>query len=197
MDCAANLMSLRNLTLVSTWPQLAAMTKEEFHDWLAGRRFLWKDRPCPNCGNPRKVCPSGEIGRWKFECNLRSCRPGVDGEVGYLRGTFLDFLCPCLEIERRSFDQLPLCLRPKRNEEDGSNARGGRANRPAMESVVPNVLVSSTTRTTLYKLADRTPSCSSTKPTSCAASTTVQPWSCRPQGLTRRWHSGRYEAGLH
>ncbi|XGW04808.1 hypothetical protein V3C99_015745 [Haemonchus contortus] len=94
MDLAANLVSLRNLTLVSTWPQLPAMTKEESHDWLAGRRFLWKDRPCPNCGNPRKKCPSGEVGRWEFEYNLRSCRPGVDREVGYLRGTFLDFLCP-------------------------------------------------------------------------------------------------------
>ncbi|XGW04613.1 hypothetical protein V3C99_015643, partial [Haemonchus contortus] len=55
MDFATNLLSLRDFTLVSTWPQLAAITKEEFDDWLAERGLLWKDRPCPCCGNPRKV----------------------------------------------------------------------------------------------------------------------------------------------
>ncbi|XGW15009.1 hypothetical protein V3C99_000913 [Haemonchus contortus] len=71
-------------------------TKEEFDDWLAERGLLWKDRPCLNCGNPRKVTKqysdSGEDGRWKFECNRRACRqPGVDRKVGYLRTHSLSF----------------------------------------------------------------------------------------------------------
>ncbi|KAK6049567.1 hypothetical protein COOONC_12928 [Cooperia oncophora] len=71
------------------------MTKEEFDDWLADRGLLWKNRPCPNCGNPRKVTKQGEQGdtRWKFECNLRSCRrPGVERKIGYLKGTFFESL---------------------------------------------------------------------------------------------------------
>ncbi|EPB78794.1 hypothetical protein ANCCEY_02073 [Ancylostoma ceylanicum] len=51
---AANLLTLPHFTLISTWPQLTAKTREGFDEWLANRGFLWKERPCPSCGNPRK-----------------------------------------------------------------------------------------------------------------------------------------------
>ncbi|KIH56159.1 hypothetical protein ANCDUO_13664 [Ancylostoma duodenale] len=55
MAAAAKVLALRDFTLISTWPELAAKTKEEFDEWLADRGLLWKKRPCSNCGNPRKV----------------------------------------------------------------------------------------------------------------------------------------------
>ncbi|PIO61508.1 hypothetical protein TELCIR_16968, partial [Teladorsagia circumcincta] len=70
---------------------------EERVHCFADRRLLWKNRPCPNCGISRKVtkqqCPTGGDRKWKFECNLRSCRqPGINRKIGYLKGTFLS-LC--------------------------------------------------------------------------------------------------------
>ncbi|VDO36872.1 unnamed protein product [Haemonchus placei] len=54
MDFAANLLSLRDFPLVSTWQQLAMKTKQEFDDWFAERGLLWKDRPCLNWGKPEE-----------------------------------------------------------------------------------------------------------------------------------------------
>ncbi|KIH45012.1 hypothetical protein ANCDUO_24952, partial [Ancylostoma duodenale] len=55
MAAAANLLALRDFTLILTWPELEAKTKEEFDERLADRGSLWKERPCPNCGIPREV----------------------------------------------------------------------------------------------------------------------------------------------
>ncbi|KIH59419.1 hypothetical protein ANCDUO_10350 [Ancylostoma duodenale] len=97
MASGANLLTLRDFTLNSTWPELAAKTKEEFDEWLADGGVLWKERPCPNCGNPRKVTKpasgTGDDVRLKFECYKRQCRqPGIPYKVGYLKETFFETL---------------------------------------------------------------------------------------------------------
>ncbi|KAK6766984.1 hypothetical protein RB195_026321 [Necator americanus] len=46
----------RPLTLlITTWPELTSKSKEEFGEWLADRGLRWKERLCPNCGNPVEV----------------------------------------------------------------------------------------------------------------------------------------------
>ncbi|KAK6764794.1 hypothetical protein RB195_024932 [Necator americanus] len=52
---AANLLSLRNFTLIPAWLELASKSKEGFDEWLADRGFQWKERPYLNCENPCKV----------------------------------------------------------------------------------------------------------------------------------------------
>ncbi|EYC20677.1 hypothetical protein Y032_0021g362 [Ancylostoma ceylanicum] len=94
---AANLLILWDFTLISTWPELAANTKEEFDEWLADRGLLWKERPRPNCGNPQKVTNqaggTGDDVSLKFECFKRQCRQrGIPYEVEYVKGTFLETL---------------------------------------------------------------------------------------------------------
>ncbi|VDO07179.1 unnamed protein product [Haemonchus placei] len=85
------------------------MTKEEFDDWLAGRGFLWKDCPSPNYGNLRKA-------------TRQKCLSGKDRRW--------KLQCPLRSCRQPGVDR-------KAQKGDGSNARGGRAHRPAVESMVP------------------------------------------------------------
>ncbi|KAK6734233.1 hypothetical protein RB195_017796 [Necator americanus] len=47
--------------LITTWPELASKSKEEFGEWLADRGLLWKERLCPNSGIPVKVAQHANV----------------------------------------------------------------------------------------------------------------------------------------
>ncbi|KAK6735972.1 hypothetical protein RB195_018936 [Necator americanus] len=54
---ASNLLTLRDFTLITTWPELASKSKEELDEWVADRGLLWKKRLSQlfSCGSPVKV----------------------------------------------------------------------------------------------------------------------------------------------
>ncbi|XGW17675.1 hypothetical protein V3C99_002344 [Haemonchus contortus] len=94
---AERLLSLRGFTLISTWPELASKSREEFDEWLADCGLLWKKRSCPNCGEPCTLTKQGKMNqesvRLKFECFRQQCRqPGIPRKIGYLKDTFFEGL---------------------------------------------------------------------------------------------------------
>ncbi|VDP50312.1 unnamed protein product [Heligmosomoides polygyrus] len=97
-DCAVNLKSLQDFSLLSTWcGELSQMSAEEFDVYLAERGLLWKNRKCPGCLQPRSLTHQigsyGQEIRLKFECSRKKCRrPGVQRKIGYLRNTFFEHL---------------------------------------------------------------------------------------------------------
>ncbi|EGT51828.1 CBN-FZR-1 protein [Caenorhabditis brenneri] len=97
MSAQAALLSLRSFNLFSGWPQVALMTKDEFDDFLSERGLLWKNRPCPNCKEARRIThemsDNGEPIRFKFECFKRKCRSSrLIVKVGILKDTFFEGL---------------------------------------------------------------------------------------------------------
>ncbi|KAK6028401.1 hypothetical protein OSTOST_05553, partial [Ostertagia ostertagi] len=148
-DCAANLLSLRRRSL-----NLGLLNED-----CSGR--ILHARTAEIRGRSRSSSSSGEDGKWKYECNLRSCRqPGVDMKVGYLKGSFFE----SLHAEGRFFGELTVRLRSWHDEGNGSNSRGGGEDDPAMESSGFEMCSPSSTRTTSHR---------STKPTSYVVSTTL------------------------
>ncbi|UMM37994.1 hypothetical protein L5515_009585 [Caenorhabditis briggsae] len=97
MSAQAALLSLRSFNLFSGWPEVASMTKDEFDDYLAAKGLFWKNRPCPNCHEPRsithEISESGEPIRFKFECYKRKCKASrLFVKVDLLKDTFFEGL---------------------------------------------------------------------------------------------------------
>ncbi|ULT92240.1 hypothetical protein L3Y34_009768 [Caenorhabditis briggsae] len=69
MSAQAALLSLRSFNLFSGWPEVASMTKDEFDDYLAAKGLFWKNRPCPNCHEPRSI--THEISESGLHCDRK------------------------------------------------------------------------------------------------------------------------------
>ncbi|KAK6746018.1 hypothetical protein RB195_012245 [Necator americanus] len=61
IEATANLLTLRDFTLVTTWAELASKSNEEYGVWLADRGLQWKKRLCPYCGSPVNVVKQANV----------------------------------------------------------------------------------------------------------------------------------------